>query len=58
LTYNVLHVTYTAYLDMLPALTADQKTQIMQWLVEARELAMDAESSEKNMPGSVSIREE
>jgi hypothetical protein len=47
LTYGVLPVTYTAYLDMLPQLTAPQKKQIMIWLVEAREKAMDAESSEK-----------
>lgn len=47
MTYNVLHVTYDGYLSMLPNLTAAQKEQIWQWLVEARENAMDAESSEK-----------
>lgn len=47
LTYGVLPVTYAAYQDMLPQLTAAQKTQIMIWLTEAREKAMDAESSEK-----------
>jgi Protein of unknown function (DUF3826) len=47
MTYNVLNVTYTAFLDMIPALTTDQKSQIMAWLIEAREHAMDAESSEK-----------
>lgn len=47
LTYNVLHVTYTAYQEMIPTLTDDQKKQIMDWLTEAREKAMDAESSEK-----------
>ena len=47
MTYNVLNVTYTAFVDMIPALTTDQKRQIMTWLVEAREHAMDAESSEK-----------
>lgn len=47
LTYGVLPVTYAAYLDMLPQLTAVQKNQIMIWLTEAREKAMDAESSEK-----------
>jgi hypothetical protein len=31
----------------MPSLTAAQKTQIMAWLVEAREHSMDAESSEK-----------
>ena len=47
MTYNVLHVTYDAYVDMIPSLTGEQKDQIMAWLVEAREYAMDGESSEK-----------
>ncbi|MFL5739414.1 MAG: DUF3826 domain-containing protein [Flavisolibacter sp.] len=47
MTYNVLKVTYDAYVDMIPALTTTQKDQIMNWLVEAREYAMDGESSEK-----------
>lgn len=47
MTYNVLHVTYDAYVDMIPSLTTTQKDQIMTWLVEAREYAMDGESSEK-----------
>lgn len=47
LTYNVVKVTYDAYTDMIPALTTAQKDQIMAWLVEAREHAMDGESSEK-----------
>lgn len=47
MTYNVLNVTYDAFIDMIPALTGEQKAQIMAWLVEAREHAMDAESSEK-----------
>lgn len=47
LTYNVLNVTYNAFVDMIPTLTNEQKQQIMTWLVEAREHAMDAESSEK-----------
>ena len=47
MTYNVLNVTYTAYTGMIPSLTKKQKDQIMNWLVEAREHAMDAESSEK-----------
>ena len=32
---------------MLPNLTAEQKSQINTYLTEAREFAMDAESSEK-----------
>lgn len=47
LTYNVVNVTYTAMLDMIPTLKPAEKEQIMAWLVEAREHAMDAESSEK-----------
>jgi hypothetical protein len=47
MTYNVLNVTYTAYQDMIPSLTIEQKEKIYTWLLEARELAMDAESSDK-----------
>lgn len=47
MTYGVVPLTYGAYLDMLPQLTVAQKEQIMVWLTEAREKAMDAESSEK-----------
>jgi Spy/CpxP family protein refolding chaperone len=47
MTYSVLPLTYNAYLDELPNLTEVQKTQIKTWLTEAREHAMDAESSEK-----------
>jgi hypothetical protein len=47
MTYNVLHVTYDAYVDMIPHLTTEQKDKIYAWLVEARELAMDGESSDK-----------
>ena len=47
MTYNVVNITYSGYLDMLQNLTSEQKSQIMTWLIEAREHAMDAESSEK-----------
>ena len=47
MTYNVVAVTYNAYVDMIPSLKQEEKEQIMAWLVEARESAMDAESSEK-----------
>lgn len=47
LTYNVLNVTYTAQLDMIPTLTNEEKRRIYVWLVEARELAMDQGSSSK-----------
>ena len=47
MTYRVLPITYTAYQDMIPTLTETQKQQIYTWLLEAREYAMDAESSDK-----------
>lgn len=47
MTFNVLNVTWTAYQDMLPNLTEEQKKQMYAWLVEAREKAMDAESANK-----------
>jgi len=47
MTYKILPLTYNAYLDELPALTDAQKLQIKAWLIEAREHAIDAESSEK-----------
>lgn len=47
MTFNVVKVTYEAQCDMIPTLTDEEKQQIMAWLVEARELAIDAESSKK-----------
>lgn len=47
MTYGVLPVTYRAYLEMIPGLTEAQKTTVMKYLLEAREHAMDAGSSEK-----------
>lgn len=47
LTYNVLPITFKAFQEMIPSLKPAEKEQIMTWLVEAREHAMDAESSEK-----------
>ena len=47
MTYDVVRVTYKAYCDMIPTLTDEEKAQIMLWLIEARELAIDAESSNK-----------
>ena len=47
MTYSILPITQKAYEDMLPNLTSEQKTQINTYLTEAREFAMDAESSEK-----------
>ncbi|MCF0051820.1 DUF3826 domain-containing protein [Dyadobacter sp. LJ53] len=47
MTYGVLPVTYKAYTDMIPTLKEEEKSQIMSWLKEARELAMDGGSSEE-----------
>ena len=47
MTYGVLGNSYQAYLDLLPDLTEKQKSKIMEWLVEAREIAMDGGSSEE-----------
>jgi hypothetical protein len=47
MTYNVLPITYKGYLDMLPNLTSAEQQQILLYLTEAREHAMDAGSSEK-----------
>lgn len=47
MTYRVLPITMAAYEDMLPSLTAEQKTQMLAWLTEARDHAMDASTSEE-----------
>jgi hypothetical protein len=47
MTYNVLPITYKAYQEQILTLTDVQKKQILTWLTEAREFAMDAESSDK-----------
>ncbi len=47
MTYGVLPITYAGYLDMIPELKEEEKQQIMTWLTEAREHAMDAGSSEE-----------
>ncbi len=47
MTYSVVEVTYRAYQQQLPNLTDEQKAYILSALVEAREHAMDAESSAK-----------
>lgn len=45
ITFNKVKVTYEAYLDEIPTLMDEEKAQIYAWMVEARELALDAESS-------------
>ena len=47
MTFDVVKVTYDAQCEMIPSLTEEEKKQIMAWLIEARELAIDAESSNK-----------
>ncbi|ACU05010.1 DUF3826 domain-containing protein [Pedobacter heparinus] len=47
MTYGVLPLTYKAYQEQILTLTEEQKKQIFTWLTEAREHAMDAESSDK-----------
>lgn len=47
MTYGVVKVTYDSHLDMIPTLTDEEKAQIMAWLIEAREIAIDAENSNK-----------
>ena len=47
ITYNVVKVTYDATLDMIPTLKEEEKAQILSWLKEAREFAIDAESANK-----------
>ena len=45
MTFGVVPKTYQAHLEMIPSLKADEKLQILNWLKEAREFAIDAENS-------------
>jgi hypothetical protein len=47
MTYGVVPITYKRYLELLPDLNGEQKREILAALVEAREYAMDAGSSEE-----------
>lgn len=47
MTYGVAPLTYRVQCEMIPALTDGQKRYILEALLEAREYAMDAESSSK-----------
>jgi hypothetical protein len=47
MTYGVLPLTFRVYQEMLPDLTAEQKAQLLAWLTEARELAMDGSTSDE-----------
>jgi len=45
MTYGVVPKTYQAHLEMIPSLTDEEKQQILNWLKEAREFAIDADTS-------------
>lgn len=45
MTYGRLKRDYRATLEMIPSLTEEEKTQVLIWLQEAREYAMDAADS-------------
>jgi hypothetical protein len=47
MTYGIVQVTYSRYLELLPELNDEQKREIMANLLEAREHAMDGGSSEE-----------
>ncbi|MCI1731985.1 MAG: DUF3826 domain-containing protein [Prevotella sp.] len=45
MTYGVVPKTYKAHLEMIPGLKENEKLQILNWLKEAREFAIDASDS-------------
>jgi Spy/CpxP family protein refolding chaperone len=47
MTYGVAPNTFRVYQEMLPELTPEQKRQLLAWLTEAREHAMDASTSDE-----------
>lgn len=47
ITFSVVKVTYDANLEMIPTLKKEEKAQILAWLKEGREFALDAENSNK-----------
>jgi hypothetical protein len=47
LTYGVVPLTYRGYLELLPDLTDEQQVEVMANLLEAREYAIDAGSSDE-----------
>ena len=47
LTYGVVPLTYRTYLNMYPDLKDEEKKQVMAFLVEAREIAMDGSTSDE-----------
>jgi hypothetical protein len=47
MTYGVVPITYKRYLELLPNITVEQRAEILANLLEAREYAMDAGSSDE-----------
>lgn len=47
ITYNVVKVKYDAQIDMIPSLNMEERAQLLTWLKEAREYAIDAEGSKQ-----------
>lgn len=47
MTYGVVPKTYQAHLEMIPSLKENEKLQILNWLKEAREFAIDAGNSKE-----------
>ena len=47
LTYDVMHVKYNAQVEMIPTMNAEERAQLMSWLREAREYAIDAKGSKE-----------
>lgn len=45
MTFGVVPKTYQAHLEMIPTLKDEEKLQILNWLKEAREFAIDASNS-------------
>lgn len=45
MTFGVVPKTYQAHLEMIPSLKENEKLQILNWLKEAREFAIDADNS-------------
>lgn len=47
MTYNLFHVRYDDFLDLLPNLKETEKNRVYHWLIEAREFSMDFETARK-----------
>ena len=47
MTYNLFHIRYDDFMDLLPNLTESDKNRVYHWLVEAREFSMDFETPRK-----------